>query len=1215
VTPYEYQVVYTLSGGEAPYDELAGGNGGVFAPATTFTTDWIDSGTAAASWTFSDVNNCNSIVENTNNFTCPDVTDAGTMSNAALSLCGAVAAGGTYNNDSSLDANDDMMWVLCTDCINPLTTMVGIPGNPNAISATFTFGAPMTYGTTYYMVAVAGDGVAGGLVNTGLVAPYIDFSNCQPITWYETPTATLSTLDNTVCQGESVTLEINFTGTGPWTFVLDHPVAADETITTSNDPHNITVNVAGTYDLNSVSTGPAPLGNLCTGAVMGSVNVVINPLPTATLSGSAAICTGDQHCFSIAFTGTAPLEVTIDDPDGTNEVIPGIPAPSPYNLYCVSGAGSYFITSVEDANGCENNTDGVASIITVNPLPIVTWTANQVSYCDGADATITLDIVGANGPFAAVFITPEILFPNLALVDGDDWNVSTPGDYEIVSVEDALGCISALGDIITVTEIALPAANAGPDLEECVGNDVQIGTMSGQAGVSYSWLCAPNYIVGASNIEQPTLNSNTAGTCNCDLTVTTTIGGCQSTDDVSVTYFDYPVVTTTANPDSLCAGDCTTLTAAGATSYVWDPGDNFAGGPGSNVVVCPSATAEYFVTGTENHPLVSCASVDSITVYTGEPLDTLIDYTEEVCFNTCNGEIHITILGGFGPFIVTGDIDNINETDLCPGIYNFTITDAIGCSISGSLEIEERLPEFIDIINITPPVCEYDLGCIEVIDNTTSIFINGCGYDTLVFSDSWQFCGLEDCCYDIQTLFEVAPGVYCSTDSTVCIDNISPDITFNAVWTEDTFCYEDEACFAAVPAGGTGGLAVDWYEDIDMNILLSSDNPWCFDMIEDVSAYGVALDQLGCFSDTVLVEATLYPAITMDLQNGADSVSICEYDCIDLIVEVGGGNGNVSIEWFELPNDINILSVNDTVNVCPLFATCYMVIADDQCSVPLSDTVCVHVWDTPEVLFETDTLEGCWPLEVWFYDVSLPVNDSLVSSYWEFDDGNSSNEFDTTMNIYSTPTLYAEFFPSLTLTTLHGCVGSDTLTDPIIVHGYPEVDFTWEPQPVTVLVHDSIQMINLTEGAETYFWNFYGNSTSSQINPIHTFPAFDMGVYPVCLTATTEYGCADTLCQDILVEAVLGVFVPNTFTPDGDGINDIFLPVVTGYKGGTYHFWIFNRWGDPLFYTEDPEKAWTGGSDGGEYYVNQDTYVWRLEVEALFDGKIEVYEGHVTILR
>jgi gliding motility-associated-like protein len=194
-------------------------------------------------------------------------------------------------------------------------------------------------------------------------------------------------------------------------------------------------------------------------------------------------------------------------------------------------------------------------------------------------------------------------------------------------------------------------------------------------------------------------------------------------------------------------------------------------------------------------------------------------------------------------------------------------------------------------------------------------------------------------------------------------------------------------------------------------------------------------------------------------------------------------------------------------------------------------------------------------------------------------------------------------------------VGSDTLSTPITIRSYPEVDFTWEPQPIDVLNRE-VHFQNLTAGATTFEWDFYSAGESNMANPRWTFPDIEtITPYTVCLMAGNQYGCMDTLCQDIFVENVLQVFVPNTFTPDGDGLNDVFLPVVNGELDGSYRFWVFNRWGETVFYTEEVGKAWTGGFLDGDYYIQDGYYLWKIEVADLETSKTKTFEGNVFILR
>ena len=88
--------------------------------------------------------------------------------------------------------------------------------------------------------------------------------------------------------------------------------------------------------------------------------------------------------------------------------------------------------------------------------------------------------------------------------------------------------------------------------------------------------------------------------------------------------------------------------------------------------------------------------------------------------------------------------------------------------------------------------------------------------------------------------------------------------------------------------------------------------------------------------------------------------------------------------------------------------------------------------------------------------------------------------------------------------------------------------------------------------------------------------------------------------------------MPNAFTPDGDGANDAFGPVVVGVTD--YHFWIFDRWGQPLFASTDPSEHWDGTFSGGTE-VPEGVYVWKLAARDPFSGDRLERTGHVTLVR
>jgi gliding motility-associated-like protein len=95
------------------------------------------------------------------------------------------------------------------------------------------------------------------------------------------------------------------------------------------------------------------------------------------------------------------------------------------------------------------------------------------------------------------------------------------------------------------------------------------------------------------------------------------------------------------------------------------------------------------------------------------------------------------------------------------------------------------------------------------------------------------------------------------------------------------------------------------------------------------------------------------------------------------------------------------------------------------------------------------------------------------------------------------------------------------------------------------------------------------------------------------------------------------VFVPNSFSPNNDGLNDVFFPVLSGFNLNEiqYIFSIYNRYGERIFYSEDPNQAWIGNVYGNEFYAQIDGYTWALQITtSSFSEPIEL-TGSVVVIR
>jgi gliding motility-associated-like protein len=143
----------------------------------------------------------------------------------------------------------------------------------------------------------------------------------------------------------------------------------------------------------------------------------------------------------------------------------------------------------------------------------------------------------------------------------------------------------------------------------------------------------------------------------------------------------------------------------------------------------------------------------------------------------------------------------------------------------------------------------------------------------------------------------------------------------------------------------------------------------------------------------------------------------------------------------------------------------------------------------------------------------------------------------------------------------------------------------------------------------TYNWSF-GDGTYINIpDPSHTFDGLDQ--YAVALTVTNELGCSRT--EYSVVFPPVSIYIPNAFTPDGDGINDVWKVEANGVL--TFEVFVFNRWGDLVWTSKDQDQAWTGGrSNGGEYFLEDGVYNYLIKYTGV-DGDAQKRAGSLSLMR
>ena len=151
-------------------------------------------------------------------------------------------------------------------------------------------------------------------------------------------------------------------------------------------------------------------------------------------------------------------------------------------------------------------------------------------------------------------------------------------------------------------------------------------------------------------------------------------------------------------------------------------------------------------------------------------------------------------------------------------------------------------------------------------------------------------------------------------------------------------------------------------------------------------------------------------------------------------------------------------------------------------------------------------------------------------------------------------------------------------------------------------------------GGDTCYWDFGDGNTLIVVGCGDVSNTYaDTGLYQVTEIVVNQYGCADTIRYDIYVNPYTSLFVPNTFTPNGNGLNEIFFAI--GEYVDDFHMMVFDRWGNMIFESYDQLKGWDGKANDGKKLAQIDTYVWVINYREINGGKKRKVIGHVNLIR
>lgn len=261
----------------------------------------------------------------------------------------------------------------------------------------------------------------------------------------------------------------------------------------------------------------------------------------------------------------------------------------------------------------------------------------------------------------------------------------------------------------------------------------------------------------------------------------------------------------------------------------------------------------------------------------------------------------------------------------------------------------------------------------------------------------------------------------------------------------------------------------------------------------------------------------------------------------------------------------------------------------------------------PLIIFEPSRFVGCPGEDILFTNLSYPIDDTYTIS-WDFGDGRPDSVI-SPLHTFDEAGIYSIF---VEITSPFDCYISDEFPNWIEIDSFPVADFTWTPMSNLSNFQPTVMFEDRSRRAIDWEWYFGDYGETIGPNPTHTFP--DTGMVEVELVVTHPYGCQDTLMQLVDVVPKITHFMPNAFTPNGDGKNEEFGPV--GFFRGirSYSLIVLDRWGGRAFASTNPEEKWNGRVGNTGRWAKQGVYSYRISFTGP-RGKPHFYTGFTTLLR
>jgi gliding motility-associated-like protein len=1042
------------------------------------------------------------------------------------------------------------------------------------------------------------------------------------------------------------TYTITNTGTGPpsvQTYSFTGP-GAPSSFTTTNSTSVVNFAPSSTYTIYQTVTNPsncpATFSMVITTPPGPSPAFTAAPSWTQCLSGNAftfsASTPGGTHTYSFLPTTGAPPTGNVD----------------PYGPVSFSAVGNYTVVHTINSAGCVSSTQ---SVVVVNAAPTASIISASAPPCAGASGTLT----GAGGPGTLSWSGPAGYTGVGLNATVNNWQTVNNGIYTLTV--NNFGCkTTATVNLVMGTVPTATVSNSGP---VCLGSPVSFSA-SIPAGASYWYWYRPTpYYYGGYNIATPTIAVTTATTSG---TYTFYVGF--SSCPVQAYTTNVVVVsaasTTISNTGPYCVGQTIQLNAnagAGAT-YTWS-------GPGgfTSTIQNPTLTASSTTLAGVYTVLAgvgSCTSTKTTNVVINPLPNPIMGSNSPVCLGNT---INLSTTGGgtyswSGPNSFTSLLQNPTipgATIPMGGIYTVTVTSAVGCKNTGTVSVAITTPtttaantgpycagatiqlntpagtsytwtgpgfssnvqnptigSSTSAMSGTYSVTVSNGGCLS--KATTSVTVNAlpvpapsntgpyCPGQTIQLnvgsfvSYTWSATSfnsnLQNPTLSSAVVNNSGSYIVTVTDNNGCIGTSNTNVLVNPTPVVS-------ASTASVCENGTiilnsnGGATYAWIGPAGFSSGLQNPTiPGATMSMNGVYTVLVTSAQ-GC-TNTAVTTATV-DAIPTPVANVMGPV------CVGGILSFSG-TGGTTYQWSGPGGTFgsgptftvfaNSVSLGGTYNLT--------VAGPNGCSATTQVNAVVNALPTAAIISANN--KGCSPVCATF----TVSGTGIVNAMWTMGDGSYVNGPTVSDRCYSTPGIYTV---GVTATDVNGCTGSNTNT--VEVYPIPVADFNHAPIKPIINIDAEVVFTDASWGANIVSWNWYFMNTAQYTSVLQN-PSFmytDPGTYAVALVVKSDKGCTDTIVRPLVVGEDYGIYVPNAFTPNADGLNDIFQP--KGFGIVKYEINIFDRWGEKVYHTKNFEEGWDGTFQGhGTKILEEGSYTWLINLTNVF-GKSHELKGHVVLMK